>query len=284
MKTKLLLITALLLTCLTFALGQSTDPDKITVPLSDPNRPAFIKVSLISGSITVKGYSGKDVIVDATRGDDDENDEDRDSDNDAKTDKKRGLRHIPNLSTGVTVEEDDNEVTIGTGAMSAGRTLNLTIQVPANSSMKLSTINDGDIKVEDVTGDVEASDLNGAISMKGIKGSVVADALNGEITVVFTGIDTKKSMSFSSMNGDIDVTLPADTKATLKLKNDQGEIYSDFDLKMNYSNPLFEDNAARKGKRRVSMEKMMSADINGGGGSDMLFKNYNGDIYIRKGK
>ncbi len=282
MKTKLFLITILLLLSLAVALGQSSDPDKITVPLSDPNRPAFIRVSLISGSITIKGYSGKDVIVDAKRGSD-EDEYDEDNDEKDKSDKKRGLRHIPNMSTGVTVEEDDNEVTIATGGMASGRTVDLVIQVPTNSSMKLSTINDGDIKVENVTGDIEVSNLNGDVNMKGINGSVVADALNGEITVVFTGVDTKKSMSFSSMNGDIDVTLPSDTKASLKLKNDQGEIYSDFDLKMNY-NSTFDDNAARKGKRKVSMEKMMTAEINGGSGADILFKNFNGDIFIRKGK
>ena len=37
-------------------------------------------------------------------------------------------------------------------------------------------------------------------------------------------------MSFSTMNGDIDVSLPADTKARVKMKADNGEIYSDFEV------------------------------------------------------
>ena len=284
MKT-LTILAALVLTLSAFAFSQ-TNPDRITVPLDDPSRPAFLKVSLISGSITVKGYSGKDVIVDALRGDSDDEENDNNSDDDdKKVEKKRGLNHIPNISTGVTAEEDDNEVTVGTGGMASGRTLNLTIQVPTNCSMKLSTINDGDVKVDNVTGDIEVSDLNGAVAMTGISGSAVVDALNGEINVVFSEVDEKKSMSFSSMNGDIDVTFPSDIKATMQLKNDMGEIYSDFDIKMDYSTPKIEDNAKEKhGKHKVSMEKMMTGAINGGGGSDILFKNFNGDIFIRKGK
>ena len=34
------------------------------------------------------------------------------------------------------------------------------------------------------------------------------------------------------MNGEIDVTLPADIKANLKMKIDHGDIYTDFDVKV----------------------------------------------------
>ena len=33
--------------------------DKISVNLSDPARPAFVKVSMVNGSIIVKGYDGR---------------------------------------------------------------------------------------------------------------------------------------------------------------------------------------------------------------------------------
>ncbi len=38
-------------------------------------------------------------------------------------------------------------------------------------------------------------------------------------------------MSFSTMNGDVDVTMPGDVKARVKLKSDNGEIYSDFEVR-----------------------------------------------------
>jgi DUF4097 and DUF4098 domain-containing protein YvlB len=39
-------------------------------------------------------------------------------------------------------------------------------------------------------------------------------------------------MSFVSMNGNIDVTLPADIKSRLRLKTFDGSVYTDFDVKM----------------------------------------------------
>ena len=35
---------------------QSPNPEKITVPLSDPARPAGVQADLMSGGITVRGY------------------------------------------------------------------------------------------------------------------------------------------------------------------------------------------------------------------------------------
>lgn len=256
--------------------------DKISVPLSDPSRPAFVKVGLINGSITVKGYSGKEILVETSGRQDNEEEEDNGEDESAA--KRKGLHRIPNTSGGLSVEEDNNEVTIGTGIMGASRTVDLIIEVPTSTSMKLSTINDGDITVSNVKGDIEASNTNGSIKLTGISGSAVADALNGEISVVFAALDTKKSMSFSSLNGDIDLTFPADVRASLKMKTEQGEIYSDFDMKIGSSNARVEDNTrGGRGKYKVSIDKMMTASINGGG-ADILVKNFNGSIYIRKGK
>src|SRR5712692_8218708 len=39
--------------------------DRIPVTLSDPSRPAHVKVSLVNGGITVKAYDGKEVVVEA---------------------------------------------------------------------------------------------------------------------------------------------------------------------------------------------------------------------------
>jgi len=281
MKNLILLCLCLIVTlCASSRLLSQTDAgDRLTVPLSDPSRPAFLKVGLISGSITVEGYSGKEVLVEGKT-----SKEDGDEEEPEKTEKTRGLHRIANTSTGLTVEEDNNEVTVGTGAMGGSRTINLMIKVPLRTSMKLSTINSGVITVSHVDGDLEASNTNGSIVISDANGSAVVDALNGNITVSFTGVNPQKSMSFSSLNGNIDVTFPSTVKATVKMKTEQGEIYSDFDIKMSTSATKMEENErGKRGKYRVTLEKMMTGTINGGG-AEVQFKNFNGDIYIRKGK
>src|SRR5512135_3521134 len=92
--------------CFAVASGQQATTEKVTVPLTDPARPVFLKIGLISGGISVKGYAGKEVLVEArTHPEDDQEGDDEDS-----AEKRKGLKRIPNTSTGLTVEEDNNTV------------------------------------------------------------------------------------------------------------------------------------------------------------------------------
>ena len=255
------------------AAGQPT-VEKIPIPLTDPNRPVFLKVELVSGGITVKGYSGKEVIVEATTT--------RDGEEQPKDKKAGTMKLIPNTNMGLTAEEEDNTVTVSTGLRGISHQVDLVIQVPTACSMKLSTVNDGDIEVDNVTGDLEVNNTNGSIALKQIAGSAVAQTVNGEVLVTFTRVNADKAMSFSSLNGDIDVTFPASLKATVQLKSEQGEIYSDFDVQMQTTAARVDKNEKGKGKYHVTIEKVMRGTINGGG-QEMQFNNFNGSIYIRKG-
>jgi DUF4097 and DUF4098 domain-containing protein YvlB len=257
--------------------AQEQPGDRINVPLPDPSRPVKLKVGLLSGSITVKGGAVKEVVVEsrlrATEGESEE-----------KPERPRGLKLIPNRSSGLTVEEDDNEVTISTGMRGGSTTVDVTVRVPANCSMNLSTVNDGNIEVENVNGDLEINNTNGHVTLSNISGSATVHALNEDIVATFLKLNPQKTMSFSSLNGKIDVTLPADAKATLAMKSDMGEIYSDFDMKLETSSTKVSDNEkGKKGKFRVTIDKSMRGTINGGG-PEIQFTNFNGDIYIRKGK
>ncbi len=269
----------LTLCSLALALAQDATTDKVNVPLSDPSRPVMLKIGLISGSITVKGSAVREVTVEArVRATEDDEE---------KSERPRGLKLIPNNSTGLTIEEDDNVVSVSTGMRGGSRTVDLTLRVPTNCSMHLSTVNDGNIEVENVNGDLEVNCTNGSVKLTGISGSAVAHALNEDLTATFVKVNPQKSMAFSSLNGKIDVTLPSDLKANVYMKSDQGEIYSDFDMKMLTEDiapsPRVEDNKGKKGKFRISIEKTVRASINGGG-QEFQFTNFNGDIYIRKGK
>jgi hypothetical protein len=273
-KTVQLYLTGLAFMLSSVVFGQPS-VEKIPIPLTDPNRPMFLKVGLISGGIVVKGYAGKEVIVEATTQPQD--DEDRPEE---KTAGK--LKLIPNTSIGLTAEEEDNTVSVSTGLRGITRQIDLVIQVPAACSMKLSTVNGGDIEVENVNGDLEVNNTNGSITLKKIAGSAVAQTVNGEVKVEFTRVNADKAMSFSSLNGDVDVTFPASLKATVQLKSEQGEIYSDFDVLMQKTEARVDKNEKGKGKYRVTVEKAMRGTINGGG-QEIQFNNFNGSIYIRKG-
>jgi len=111
----------------------------------------------------------------------------------------------------------------------------------------------------------------------------VAHALNGKVLVTFNRVDPQKRMAFSSMNGTIDVTFPADLKANVSLRTDNGEVFSDFDVKLQANPPpqIVEDDHSKGGKFQLKIDKTVHGTINGGG-QEIQFKNFNGSIYLRK--
>jgi DUF4097 and DUF4098 domain-containing protein YvlB len=140
----------------------------------------------------------------------------------------------------------------------------------------------GAVSVEGVHGEVDASCTNGPIKLTNISGTVVAETTNGPITVTMDRVDASKPLSFSSTNGSVDVTLPADLKANLKMRSYNGSIYSDFDMKLTGgSQPVTTSPGGDQGKFKVKFDRTVNATINGGG-VDASFSTFNGRIVIKK--
>lgn len=244
--------------------------DKIPVTLSDPSRPPYVKAGMVNGSIIVKAYDGKQVIVEARN-----RNEDREREGSSG-----GMKRLNISTTGLSVEEENNEVRISTE--SYARAIDLTIMVPTHASLKLNTVNDGEIIVTGVDGEMDVNNVNGPVTLSNVSGSAVAHALNGKVLANFLRVNGKP-MAFSSLNGDIDVTLPADVKANLSIKSDRGDVFSDFDVQLQAARPqqIEEDGRKNGGKYRVRIDKTVHGTINGGG-PEYQFTNFQGGIYIRK--
>jgi DUF4097 and DUF4098 domain-containing protein YvlB len=242
--------------------------DRIAVTLDDPSRPCSVKASMVNGSISVKGYEGKEVVVEARAR---EHERER---------AEGGPKRINVATTGLSVEEENNEVRVSTESWA--RTIDLTISVPQHASLKLRAVNDGDIVVTGVDGELDVDDVNGSVTLNNVSGSAVAHALNGHLHATFAHVN-QKPMAFSSLNGDIDVTFPADLKANVSIRSDQGDVFSDFDVQLQASAPKqeVEDGRGHGGKYRVRIDKTVHGTINGGG-PEYQFTNFQGRIYIRK--
>ena len=102
----------------------------------------------------------------------------------------------------------------------------------------------------------------------------------GDVSVVFTSAMVAAPMAFSTLNGDVDVTLPASLKANVRLRSDNGEIYSDFDIAMDQVKPDIEEQR-EGGKYRLVVSREMTGRIQGGG-PELFLKTFNGDILLRR--
>jgi hypothetical protein len=351
-----------------WALAQSKEqqepPDRAVVPLSKPGQPAKIEVSVMRGSITVKAYQGKDIIVEArvrekalsgyalagnyytgpyaavappatpaaptkpgqpvpppapapasgaevrahteqelaTReleqqerlakriereyaraaGVYGQSMQDEQKAREEKAKKTTGMKQLSGSSSGLEIEEDDNVVTIRTESWKAAT--DLVIQVPVSTSLEVNSSMDGAVVVEGVSGEIDINNINGPVTLRNVSGNTLVHTVNGNIEAVLARVAGDKPLSFSSMVGDIDVTLPADVKASLKMKTDQGEIYTDFEIDMTRQPARSE--AAEKteeGKFRITFDKSLVGLVNGGG-REISFNSFAGNIYIRKKK
>lgn len=211
--------------------------ERISVPLRDPLRPAIVKAATVNGSITVQPHGGKEVVLEVGE------------------------------PKGWAVEEEANFVRIS--PVGQGKNSDLRIWVPARTSLNLRSVNGRGIFVENVEGDLDVESVNGSVNLKDVSGTVVAHALNGKLSVTLKQVSRDKPMSFSTLNGTVDVTLPPDVAANFHARNVRGEIRSDFAI-----GPAGESREGRPGKT-------LTGRVNGGG-PEITFRSVNGSIYIRK--
>lgn len=270
--SKILLLLLALATGLPLA-AQNSNKEQMVVALSTPTKPGVLHLKMVAGSIRVQGYSGKEVVIDVAN----RSSSRRES---SSSEGPGGMRRISKVNgLDVSAQEKDNHVYVRT---QPNQPVDFTIKVPRQFSLQIATVNDGNIVVENVSGELEVSNVNGSILLDDVAGSAVLSTVNGGVVANFKDVTPSAPMAFSSVNGKIDVTFPAKIKTALKLKSERGEIYSDFDLNVDNSSPKV-TRTAKDGTYRVNVDNWTYGKINGGG-AEVMLKTLNGNIYIRKAK
>lgn len=268
MKTLKLVLAILLI--LQVQLLKAQDEGEIIIPLSSPGSRATVDIDIHKGSITVKGSSRQDVKLSYKA-------REKAKDKDKNENAGNGLTKISSGGLDLEASEKNNKVDIESSSWNTA--IDLVIEVPSNINLSVSTYNSGDIDVDNINGEVVAENYNGKITLLNISGSAVAGTYNGRIEVLLNTVTPDTPMSFTTYNGDVDITFPANTKGNLKLKSTRGDIYSGFEMKVIESAPIQKKNESN-GVYKVYLDDWTRATINGGG-PDITMKNYNGDIYIR---
>ncbi|MEM6735671.1 MAG: DUF4097 family beta strand repeat-containing protein [Bacteroidota bacterium] len=254
--------------------------EQIAVPLSSPGKQGVLEVGLVKGDIVVTAYEGDEVVIKATSGySTDKNDDCASCDDDHDRDQNRpvpdGMKRISSNPIELSASEKNNMVEIETNSWSTR--INLDIKVPSNFDLNVSTVN-GRVETSGINGVHEISSVNGPIEMTNVGGSILSNTVNGDIIVTFTTLNSKQPMSFVTLNGDVDITFPNSTKAIAKMRTDRGEIFTDFDMKIDRSKPEVKTDGD---EYKVSLNSWVYGTINGGG-PEYTFKSMQGDIIIRR--
>ncbi len=187
------------------------------VKLSAPDKPAVLNLDVPWADIRITGVDGDSVTVESTL-----------NQRNSKPARPGALRRLDN-EVSFELTEKDNVVTLSLAGDNpwGGHDANFKISVPRRIALNLKTDAGGDLVVQGVEGDVEINNMNGEVKLEGLVGSAVINTMNGEVRAVYAKAP-QKPISITSMNGEVDLRLPADTKANIRMRTHNGSILTDF--------------------------------------------------------
>jgi hypothetical protein len=253
-------VTAPAVFCSASTLDLEFDP----VRFLSSSEPGTFRTSIRWGEITVRGHDSPEVLVSARITSD--------------LSRPTSAWDLENLIE-LRVSELDNLIELEDASVIEGfYGVDLVITVPRETRLELEMRDGGEIRVNGVVGEVDVVNRNGSVALAGLGTSAVVDARNGSITADFVAIDPTLPMAFSTLNGSIDVTLPDNTAADLRIRHTYGGVESDFPLR-DSSGGRVEANVEdlSRGATRV-----LQAQLNGGG-PRYDFYTANGTVYLRRG-
>lgn len=239
--------------------------EQLVINLSPSSIPGVLTFENPKGSIKVTGYEGNVLLVTGTL-------RFSETEQPAANSMRRIEQKVPDISAEVT----GNNITLLTRA--TGKTVDFDIKVPRNFSLKLRSMDNGNVEIVNINGEIEVANDNGDIYLGNISGSAVLGSVYGKITAIFREVKPDSPMMFTSFEGDITISLPESVNARLKLKSENGEILSDFDIE-----PVNRKSVVKKVDNTLvySLEDWITGTINKGG-PEYIIKSYNGNIILSK--
>ena len=137
----------------------------------------------------------------------------------------RGVRlHASTGNGDLSVERAGSEVELRTG--------NGGIRIGDTDGRVTASTGNGDLEVGGARGPVRASTGNGRIFVATTAGPVSANTGNGDIDVSMRSLSSNADMEFRSGSGAVRVTLPADFNGDVDASTGNGELRTDFAIRL----------------------------------------------------
>jgi hypothetical protein len=155
--------------------------------------------------------------------------------------------------------------------------MNFTVKVPKNSHVHLSTINGGDITVENMNGSVTATNVNGSVHLTNLTQQAVATTVNGDLDIDYDHNPTA-DCRFHTLNGTIKANFQKGLDANLNFQSFNGALFSNSDVES--LPPQLEKNSSDNGlKYRVHGNQYR---IGKRGLVKLDFETLNGNVYVKE--
>jgi hypothetical protein len=158
--------------------------------------------------------------------------------------------------------------------------VDFTIKVPFGMNLHVSTVNDGIITINNVSGTLHVNNVNEEISIKNAKGTTYAHTVNGDVTVTYLS-NPPEASSYYTINGNIRISYQPGLSADLLFKSMSGDFFTDFPE----AELLPATTTKVQEKNGVGIVYKLNAVTSvrfGKGGKTFRFETINGNVYIKK--
>lgn len=156
-------------------------------------------------------------------------------------------------------------------------TVNFRVKIPSAVNISVSTINSGNISVARVSGQVRASNINGGIRLADLTTSAKASTINGDVDIEYErnpGGDCR----FYTLNGDINASFKRGLSSNVSFKSYNGEFYTNIDQLVALPVRVEKQSDDRGIKYKVIGNYFKTRN----GGALLDFETFNGNVYLRE--
>lgn len=212
-----------------------------------------VQVENINGSVRITGWDRNEVKVDAVKS--------------AYTRERLAEAEIiveaSAASIRIYTKYPDRNMTFNN---EEGRRLNnpasveYTLFVPRAARLDSAEVINGGLSIDGLSGDVMASSINGNVTARGLMGEAKLSTVNGNLDATFNRLEAAKSISLTSVNGNVTITIPSDASANLRANNVHGGIRNDFGLPVRKGEFVGYDLAGQLGQGET---RIKLANVNG---------------------
>ncbi|HEY6373723.1 MAG TPA: DUF4097 family beta strand repeat-containing protein [Candidatus Sulfotelmatobacter sp.] len=139
-----------------------------------------------------------------------------------------------------------------------------TLTVPRTARLDEIKLINGELDINGVSGEVNASCINGRLEAHNLAGRARLSNINGRLDARFDQLSGQR-VELNSVNGSVDLTIPSDSNAEIEATTVSGGINNDFGLHVNHHRFVGHD---------------LRGEL-GSGGARIKISNVNGRIEVR---
>ena len=184
-----------------------------------------------------------------------------------------GMGLKDNSGIGLSVVEKGNDIEIQ--QLGKRNSNKYKFKVPKNCKVfyqHSNTMGGKTISIKNISAEIEASVLHSNIYLENVTGPMTINSVHGKIEAIFAAVNQESPISIINIHGLVDVTLPTNTKANLKLASHWGELLTDMNIEFDKSDEELRSHSSK-----------VTGKLNGGGVAIHLSSTHN-NVYLRNKK